>query len=296
MTSLRTIPAAVALPTSPGTGHPFVEMFTDMVYRQFDQGRPLPGGQQLRFDFLKPASQKPTPLVIFIKGGGFRNIHKSRYLPQLLDLAKSGVAVASIEYRTSNVAAFPAQLHDVKAAARYFRAHAAAWNLDAEAFAVWGNSAGGTLATLLGATNGDPVSEGQGEHLEHSSRVSAVATWYGVTDALAMPDAGIPGSPLSQLFGVPSLQDSEQGRSLTPARYMGPDTPPFLIMHGDLDATVPCRQSEILAAALAERHVPFEFYRLEGAGHSFEQFTSDSRALDTTRTFLLNYLNRHPKC
>ncbi|MGT2462253.1 alpha/beta hydrolase fold domain-containing protein [Sinomonas atrocyanea] len=289
------MPAAVTLPTSPGTGQPFVEMFTDMVYRQFDHGRPLPGGQQLRFDFLRPSSQEPTPLVIFIKGGGFRNIHKSRYLPQLLDLAQAGVAVASVEYRTSNVAAFPAQLHDVKAAVRYFRSHAAEWNLDGDAFAVWGNSAGGTLATLLGATNGDRASEGEGEHPEHSSRVSAVATWYGVTDALAMPNTDMPGSPMSQLFGVPTLQDSEQARTLTPARYIGPDTPPFLIMHGDRDATVPCRQSELLAAALAERGVPFKFYRLEGAGHSFEQFTSNSQALEITRSFLLGNLNRHPK-
>ena len=278
------------------SGRHFVEMQTDMVYRQFDERRPLPGGRQLRYDFLRPTSATPTPLVIFIKGGAFRNMHKTRYLPQLMDLASTGLAVASIEYRTSNECVFPGQLDDVKAAVRYFRAHAEELNLDPHAFGVWGNSAGGTLATLLGATNNDPEYEGRGEHREYPSSVSAVVNWYGVSDAASMPDAEKADSPVALLLGEPASPESSVTNWFTPGRYLGADTPHMLIMHGDHDKVVPYRQSEILTEALGDLGLPFDFYRIAGADHSFEQFTVQTDALNITTEFLLTHLRHASTC
>lgn len=297
-TTSPTVAAPHVLQLSPRAGSQkhFVEMQANMVYRQFDDRRPLPGGRQLRYDFLRPSSPTPTPLVIFIKGGAFRNMHKSRYLPQLMDLAKAGLAVASIEYRTSNECVFPGQLNDVKAAVRYFRAHAEELHLDPHAVAVWGNSAGGTLATLLGATNKEPEHEGKGEYQEYSSNVSAVVNWYGVTDAASMPDAEKADSPVALLLGEPASPESSVTNWFTPGQYLGADTPHMLIMHGDHDTVVPYRQSEILAQALAEKGLPFDFYRIAGAHHSFEQFSTQTDALNITAAFLMAHLWRTSTC
>lgn len=271
----------------------FVELQTDVVYRQFDDGQSLPG-RQLCYDFLRPSSETPTPLVLFIKGGGFKNVHKSRYLPQLFDLAKLGIAVASVEYRTSNECVFPGQLDDLKAAVRYFRAHAAALNLDPQAFAAWGNSAGGTLATWLGATNNDPAYEGKGEYSGYASNVSAVVDWYGVTDAASMPDIEKANSPIAFLLGEPGASGSFATKRFAPREYLGADTPPMLIMHGDQDQVVPLSQSEVLAAALTEKALPFDFICVARGRHSFEQFSIDTDALEITIGFLLSHLGGPP--
>lgn len=228
----------------------FVELHTNLVFRQFDRGRLLPGGRQLRYDLLQPLADTPTPLVIFVKGGAFRNVHRSRFVPALMSLAERGIAVASVEYRTSNECRFPGPLHDVKAAVRYFRAHAGELNIDPTAIAVWGNSAGGTLATILAATNGVAEYEGNGEHLEHCSSVCAVANWYGLVDATAFGGSTDPDSPVRALLGPP---DGPGDRWFSPATYLGPATPPMLIVHGDSDTVVPPEQSQILARELSAR-------------------------------------------
>jgi acetyl esterase/lipase len=266
----------------------FVELHTDLVFRQFDGGRLFPGGRQLHYDFLQPLAETPTPLVVFIKGGAFRNVHRSRFVPALMSLAERGIAVASVEYRTSNECRFPGQLHDVKAAVRYFRAHAAELNIDPAAIAAWGNSAGGTLATILGATNGVAEYEGNGEHREHSSSVCAVADWYGLVDAKAFGDSADPDSPVRALLGPPGGPDDLW---FSPSTFLGPATPPMLIVHGDRDTVVPPEQSQILARGLSARGLRFEYYSVEGAGHSFSQLCMRSDALEITRCFLERWLS-----
>lgn len=270
----------------------FVELYTDIVFRQFENDQPLPGNRQLKFDFLQPKTVKSTPLIIFIKGGGFLNMHKSKYLPQLVSFAQKGFSVASIQYRTSNEAKFPAQLYDVKAAVRYFRANAKRYNIDPESIGVWGNSAGGHLASLLGTTNNNPAFEGEGEYLDVSSEVKAVVNWYGVIDMLKMPNSRAD-SHSSLLIGGPVYEEIEKVVLANPITHINENTPPFLVMHGDTDKVVPLQQSELLYRALKEKNRKVDYYVVEGGEHSFLQFSTKTDALSIVYDFFEKYLCGH---
>lgn len=132
-----------------------------------------------------PAQSTPVPLVIWVHGGGWRAGSKNG--TDAPDTLGDDYAVASIDYRLSGIETFPAQIHDVKAAVRWLRAHAAEYSLDPERFGAWGSSAGGHLVALLGVTCGNPDLEGAvGENLDQQSCVQAVCDFYGPTDLLAL--------------------------------------------------------------------------------------------------------------
>src|SRR5204863_10043821 len=103
-------------------------------------------------DLYVPKSERPLPLVIWIHGGGWQAGNKAN--PPLLGLTQKGFAVASINYRFSQHAVYPAQIQDCKAAVRFLRKNADKYHLDPDHFGAWGASAGGHLVALLG-TSGD---------------------------------------------------------------------------------------------------------------------------------------------
>lgn len=205
------------------------------------------------------------PLVIWIYGGAFLIGSKDDTVP--LELLAQGYAVASIGYRYSSEATFPAQVQDGKAAVRWLRANAARFALDPERFAVFGESAGGYLAAMLGTT-GDIKEFDVGEHLDQSSRVQAVVDFYGPTDFLQNANA-IAGArtPEAALIGGPILDNKDKAAKANPVAYVTSDDPPFLVVHGDTDKQVPFSQSELLAAALKKANVPVTFYAVKGGGH-----------------------------
>jgi len=251
----------------------FVELYAGLTHRQFDDEGLFPGGQVLSFDLLKPVAAAPTPLLVFVKGGGFRNNHRSRYLPALTRIAEHGVAVASIEYRTSNQAPFRASLDDVLHGVRYLREHAERLNVDPARTAIWGNSAGATLALhAAGALRGEET-------------LAAAVGWYGVYDPAAEPSYLEPESSMRLALGAPSAQ-----QWFTPADIVHPLMPPVFLAHGTADTTVPPAQSELLAEELRRRNVPHDYVLVEGARHSFAQFCTRSDALERTTEFLLTHL------
>src|SRR5260221_4919549 len=151
-----------------------------------------------------------------------------------------GYAVASLNYRLSGEALFPAQIEDCKAAVRWLRAHAKEYSLDPEHFGAWGSSAGGHLVALLGPS-GDVKEFEKGPHLDQSSRVQAVCDYFGPTDFLqmdahAIPDArlkhDLPNSPESRLIGGPIQENKDKVAKVNPITYVTPDDPPVLIVHG----------------------------------------------------------------
>jgi acetyl esterase/lipase len=161
--------------------------------------------------------------------------------------AGRGYAVACIGYRLSGEAIFPAQIEDCKAAVRWLRAHAAAYGLVPDRIGATGHFAGGHLASLLGTTGNIRAFE-KGDHLEQSSRVQAVCALSGPTDLLqmdahALPDAPFrhdtPNSPESRLIGGASQENPEKVARANPIRYVGKDSPPFLLIQGDRDPLVP---------------------------------------------------------
>ncbi len=234
------------------------------------------GHERQKLDlFIPPGATNPLPLIIWVHGGAWLGGSKDQ-CPALPYLQK-GYAVASLNYRLSQHAIFPAQLEDCKAAVRWLRAHAKEHNLDPNRFAAWGASAGGHLAALLG-TAGDVTKFDVGANLEVSSRVQAVVDFFGPTDLTRMAQDALPSSridhdapdaPEAKLIGGPVQENKDKCAAANPITYVDKSNPPFLIMHGNKDDLVPYQQSELLRDALLKTGVPVTFKLVEGAGHGF---------------------------
>ena len=215
-------------------------------------------------------------MIVWIHGGAFLFGSKEGFPvePVPLHFLLEGYAIASISYRLSPEALFPAQLEDCKAAIRWLRAHADEFGIDPNRIGAWGASAGGNLAALLGTT-GEVRDFEVGENLDYSSRVQAVCDFYGPTDFLQMDanrlsDGQIhnaPDSPESKLVGGPIQDNPEKVKRVNPTTYVTKNAPPFLIVHGKLDRLVPFNQSQLLVAALEAAGASVKFHPVEGGGH-----------------------------
>jgi acetyl esterase/lipase len=264
-----------------------------------EQARPnwsLPGGVELLadLDLYRPAViEQPLPVVIWIHGGGWRSGSKAE--PIAAELATRGYAVASIEYRLSDSALFPAQIDDCQAAVRWLRTHAAEYQLDSRRFAAWGVSSGAHLATLLG-TMSRPVAKSSGA----SSSVQAVIDFSGPVDFLTMDeqvgsDAAVQHnaswSAESLLLGGPIQERIELATLANPLVYLQNDVPPppFLVQHSQDDPLVPVRQSDQLVRALRRVGGLVEYQRLPEYGHDVQISPND---LDLVADFLAR--NLHP--
>jgi acetyl esterase/lipase len=254
------------------------------------------GHPRQKLDLYLPSAGQNLPLLIWVHGGAFRMGSKEglEFDPVPLAYLAQGYAVASINYRLSQHALFPAQIEDCKAAVRWLRVHAQQFNLAADRFGAWGPSAGGHLAAMLGTT-GAVASFEVGENLDVSSRVQAVVDYFGPTDFLQMDDQRLPDgmlhnspdSPESQLVGGAIQEHTARVAQANPITYVASDAPPFLIVHGDRDPLVPYQQSVLLEAALRRAGVPVTFYSVVGAGHG--GFT-DPRVPELTQAFLAQHL------
>lgn len=212
----------------------------------------------------------PLPLIVWVHGGAWLGGSKKNC--PAIRFVRKGYAVASINYRLSQHAIFPAQIQDCKAAIRWLRANSERYGLDPKRIGVWGSSAGGHLVALLG-TAGDVKEFDKGRNLKFSSRVQAVCDYFGPTDFTRISrfpskirhDA--PDSPESKLIGGPVQENKEACRRVNPITYVTKDDPPFLIVHGDKDQTVPHNQSQLLYEALKKAGVKVKFHTVKGAGH-----------------------------
>lgn len=230
--------------------------------------------KDLKLDIIYPEDPGNLyPCIIWICGGAWLAMDKSAHLPYLAQLARSGFVVASVEYRTSNEAVFPAQLIDVKSAVRYLRAHAGRYRIAPERFGVMGESAGGHL-TAMAALADDPAFD-VGEYLEYSSRVQAACPWYPPADVTSFPyDSPViaAASPESLMLGKNVMLNREEAMKACPVSYVTKDAPPFMILHGTDDHTVPFSQGEILHDRLEEAGCDVRLTAIEGADHADRQF------------------------
>lgn len=227
--------------------------------------------------FVPEASARPLPVIVWVHGGGWANGDKGGCPPLRQGFAQRGYAVASLNYRLSQHAPFPAQLEDCKAALRWLRVHAKDFHLDPARIGVWGSSAGGHLVALLGTT-GDTSEFDVGSHREFSSAVQCVMDDYGPTDFLQMDAHRIPGatmehntsgSPESRLIGglITAAENRAKVARANPVTYVSKGDAPFLINHGDRDPLVPHHQSELLFEALKTAGVPVRLNTVAGGGH-----------------------------
>jgi acetyl esterase/lipase len=272
-------PARFLAPTDPTRRDDGVRVFSGLTYAVAVGYRPL------QLDLWVPDTRTPAPLVVYVHGGGFM-FGDRRYLPETLRpdqvfeaLVAAGLAVATIDYRHALEAPFPAQLHDAKAAVRYLRAHADDLGIDTRRIGIWGESAGGHIAALVGLTAHRADLEGGHGVVGPSSAVDVVVDWYGPADLDTMPRHTLPPQIAAKLppeMATPpedQLTRGLEGAALadaSPITHVTGDAPPFLLVHGTADWLVPYAQSEQLAAELTAAGVPVTLVPIEGAEHIFD--------------------------
>ncbi|MGI9471683.1 MAG: alpha/beta hydrolase fold domain-containing protein [Rubripirellula sp.] len=236
-------------------------------------------GKPLKLDLYLPNDDTvKAPLVVWIHGGGWRGGSKSRV--PLKSIVENGFALASINYRFTDTALFPAQIHDCKGAIRWLRSQADTYGYDADWIAVAGSSAGGHLALLVG-TSGD-VKELEGDtggNLQHSSRVDAIIDYFGPSD-FVLRGKTQPERAYTQKSGSFALLGGVQDGSIdpemelqaSPTTYIDATDPPLLIFHGSQDKTVLLDQSERMHAAYGSMGLKSTLVILDGAGHGGTAF------------------------
>jgi acetyl esterase/lipase len=246
------------------------EIQRDLVYKRIN-------GRALGLDLYSPSKPSgPLPVIIWLHGGGWSKGGKEGHSPAVT-LVDDGYAVASVDYRLTGVAPFPAQIEDCKAAVRWLRAHASKYNLDPDRIGVWGFSAGGHLAALLGTSGGVKELEGNGDNMSYSSRVQAVCVVSGPGDLLqlyrdATGPSGAEMNPkvkpaLEALIGVPVEENKTKAMAASPISYVSKDDPPFLIIQGENDVTVPVSLTQSFFAALEAAGVDATLEIDTGRGH-----------------------------
>lgn len=269
-------PAGNAQPAPPAG----VKRLSNLEY-----SRPPSGALLLDLYLPEKSPNRPLPVVVWIHGGGWKNGSKENC--QLAWLAAEGYAVASIDYRLSWAAKWPAQLEDSRAAIRWLRTNATKYGFDPARLVVAGGSSGANLAGVVGTTT-SPADE------PVSTRVQAVIDFYGASDMATMPvnvpgpgrtEADLATSNGAKLLGGIVRDRADLARTVSTLHLVSKDDPPFLIIHGDKDPQVPLEQSQRLHARLQETGVPSELIVLAGAGHGGREFSSPE-VKESIRRFL----------
>jgi acetyl esterase/lipase len=244
-----------------------------MVYRRV-------GNEELMLDMARPKGSGPFPAIVFIHGGGWYQGSRQAYHASIQEAADRGYVAVTVSYRlmefdqtqketTSATPIFPAQLHDVKAAIRWLRANSDKYGIDPMRIGVTGASAGGHLSLMLGLSDEESDLEGDGEHLDQSSRVQAVVNVFGPTDM----EACYTSSSVAWIFrlflgGTPDQQAVTYSQA-SPIFFATADDPPVLTLHGDQDLLVPIAQAKMLDAKMQSVGGDHSLRVFEGSGHGF---------------------------
>lgn len=276
--SWGTGPAAAAAPRAP------VE--TGLVFATVND-------QPLALDLYRPAGT-PVGVIVWVHGGAWRA--GTRASVDLQGMTARGWAVASVDYRLSTVARFPAQVHDLKAAIRYLRAHAGDLGLPSTPFVIAGSSAGAHLAALVGVSNESAVLEGAiGADLETSSSVQAAVSLYGASDLLTILAQSTPHGlevrrpALDLLLGGQPEDVPEMAKLASPVYHVDDRDPPLYLSHGDQDPQMPVNQSLELLGAYEAHQRPVHLEIKPGSAHGGPAFTAPDE-LDRIDAFLRTQL------
>jgi acetyl esterase/lipase len=258
------------------------------------------GERKLLLDLHLPQSDAAPPVIVFIHGGGWQTGDKvSSFHGE--PLVEHGYAVASVGYRLSGEARWPAQIHDCKAAVRFLRANAERWGADASRMGAWGVSAGGHLAALLGVTGRSRQFEGDlGEHTDTSSEIQAVCSFFGPMDIAGTVVQRSPDwmtaadSSVGKLIGGAPREHKDKLEDASPVQRVSSDSPPFLLLHGDSDQLVPPNQSEVMHDALRKAGVESERIIIQKMGHGWSGMGEQARP---SRIFepVKRFFDRHLK-
>lgn len=271
------LPATAAEPQETKKEAPRMDVVRDLEFARV-------GDHGLRLDLYRPAGEGPYPVVLWVHGGAWRNGSKDNPPIQRIVHEGKGFALASVEYRLSPQAAFPAQIHDLKAAVRFLRGEAKKLRLDPDRFAAAGGSAGAHLAVLLGVSGGVAELEGDvGNHLKASSKVQAILDWYGPTNLATILGQSTPHGlsvrkpALQLLLGGQPEEKAELARLASPTVHVAADAPPLWMAHGDQDPQVPVNQSLELQGAYERVGRPVKLEIVHGGAHGGAAFYEPAR-------------------
>lgn len=253
------------------------------------------GGVALAMDVAVPTTRASAaaPVALYVHGGGWEHGDRKSggFLDQLRpQLLRAGFVVASIDYRLAPRYPWPAQIIDSKCAVRFLRAHALTYGIDPERIGVWGGSAGGHLVSMLGTAD---VSAGfdVGEWLDESSRVQAVVDLFGPTDLTATGWERDPTEVIHDVFGVAAGTSSDVLTRASPVTYVSRDDPPFLVLQGDADHTVPASQSQEFAARSKAAGVDVQLVMVHDGPHGLAD-PKEQPSPDAIVAMIVGFLTR----
>jgi acetyl esterase/lipase len=246
----------------------------DVIYAAVD-------GRNLGLDLYIPAGVPRPPLLVWVHGGAWRSGTKAQVPPIFV---QNGFATASLDFRQSTDARFPADVHDIKAAIRFLRAKAQEYGYRTDRIAIAGSSSGGHLAALVGVSGGVKELEGTvGGYLNERSDVQAIVVYYGASNLMTILAQSTPFGlamrrpALELLLGalpesVPSL-----AQMASPVVHVGPGDPPLLLLHGDQDPQMPINQSHELQGAYEKAGLDVSLDVVHGAAHGGDLFFAPER-------------------
>ena len=241
------------------------------------------GDIALRLDFYEPTQRRQErPLIVWVHGGAWRSGTKSGV--PIVKLREQGFAIASVDYRLSPVAKFPAQIHDIKSAIRFLRTNADRFGVDANRFVLAGSSAGGHLAVLAAVSDGVPELSGNLGVTENiSSSVQAVVSYFGAGNLQTILSQSTPFGldvrvPALQLFlgGQPDQQPT-LARLASPVEHIDSRDPSLWLFHGDQDPQMPINQSHELVGAYKKAGLPVQLEVVYGGKHGGAGFFTDEQ-------------------
>lgn len=279
-----------------------IDAISGVVYSQvFERGRSVRG---LKMTLFVPRTKEKKPAVLYFPGGGFTSADHEKFLEMRYALARAGYAVAACEYRAVPNK-FPALLEDAKAAVRWMREHASEFGVDADRIGLLGDSAGGYVVQMAGATNGEKNWD-VGDFKEVSSDVQAVVSIYGISDlttigegignenvhaSAAVTEALLLNGPAFKDFAGASVNaDPQKAKAASPIGHVDGTEPPFLLMHGSGDKVVSPLQSKKMFEALQNKKVEAEYVLVRGAGHGDLPWYQPS-----VISRVVNFFDRHLK-
>ncbi len=255
-----------------------IDTISGIVYNQIKMPRRV---DQLLMTVLQPRTDGLKPAVVYFPGGGFSSADHEKFIEMRMALAKAGFVVAAVQYRVVPFK-FPALLEDGKAAVRFLKAHAAEYGVDPDRIAVLGDSAGGYLAEMMAATNGEKNWD-KGDFLDVSSDIAAAVSFYGISDLTcvgeglnqdkvhsspAVTEALLVNGPAFGDFpGASITADKNKALNASPIGHIDGSEPPVLLMHGSEDTLVSPMQSKHLYEALKNKKVDADFVLVKGAHH-----------------------------
>ncbi len=273
---------------------------TNPVIDAFPKGTILHGNvrynndtiQKHLLDIYLPVNTKgKVPLVILIHGGGWLSNDKYAdmgYMKETVaEIVSSGYALASIDYRFSTQAVFPAQIQDCNRAVSYLYDNSDKYGFDKNRFAIMGFSAGGHLASLVGLSKNNNIPTFFMPGTSKLFSFKAVVDFYGPAELILFPGSNEEKSPEGLLIGAAPLARPDLAKAASPVTYVDEDDPPFLIIHGEKDQLVSTKQSQLLSSWLNVAGVQNEFFILKDAPHFGEMFDADE-----VRNKVMNFLRK----